>query len=73
MFGMLKPMALSMPMLHSKILTSFFTQVAGTSGRTLRKLPLISLSEHFRTVPVSLDRFLMALAMSIRQLARHQR
>ncbi|QLQ82033.1 hypothetical protein HG537_0G02870 [Torulaspora globosa] len=44
--------------------------LAGTSGRTLSKLPLISLSEHFRTVPVSLDRFLMALATSIRQLSK---
>ncbi|QLL34914.1 hypothetical protein HG536_0H02890 [Torulaspora globosa] len=43
--------------------------LAGTSGRTLSKLPLISLSEHFRTVPVSLDRFLIALAISIRQLS----
>ncbi|GAV52001.1 hypothetical protein ZYGR_0AF04730 [Zygosaccharomyces rouxii] len=37
----------------------------GVSGRMLRKLPLICLSEHFQELPVRLDNFLLALAHSV--------
>ncbi|CAI4055735.1 hypothetical protein SKDZ_02G2930 [Saccharomyces kudriavzevii ZP591] len=38
------------------------------SGRTTRKLPLMCLSEYFRTFPVDSDEFVVALAMSARKL-----
>ncbi|CAI4269895.1 CFA_G0003740.mRNA.1.CDS.1 [Saccharomyces cerevisiae] len=39
------------------------------SGRTIRKLPLMCLSEYFRTFPVDDDEFVLALAMSARKLS----
>ncbi|CAI4059035.1 hypothetical protein SUVC_04G4010 [Saccharomyces uvarum] len=38
------------------------------SGRTTRKLPLMCLSEYFRTFPVDHNEFVVALAMSARKL-----
>ncbi|CCK67877.1 Pch2p KNAG_0A01880 [Huiozyma naganishii CBS 8797] len=37
------------------------------SGRTLRKLPLLCLSENFRKLPVPLDNFMMGLAQLVKQ------
>ncbi|CAI4986051.1 CPS_HP_G0105330.mRNA.1.CDS.1 [Saccharomyces cerevisiae] len=39
------------------------------SGRTIRKLPLMCLSEYFQTFPVDDDEFVLALAMSARKLS----
>ncbi|SCU94882.1 LANO_0E08526g1_1 [Lachancea nothofagi CBS 11611] len=44
---------------------------AGVSGRTLRKLPLISLSEQLSSLPVTIRDFMLALAFTVKQKA-HQ-
>ncbi|CCF58238.1 hypothetical protein KAFR_0E00840 [Kazachstania africana CBS 2517] len=41
---------------------------AGVSGRILRKLPLLCLSEHFQTLPVEINHFLVGLATTIMSL-----
>lgn len=48
-------------------------QTLDISGRTIRKLPLICLSEYFRTFPVHDDEFVLALAMSARKLRSTQK
>ncbi|SCU84863.1 LADA_0D04280g1_1 [Lachancea dasiensis] len=41
--------------------------LADISGRTLRKLPLVCLSEHLYSLPVTLREFMLALAMTVKQ------
>ncbi|SCU88009.1 LAFA_0E10154g1_1 [Lachancea sp. 'fantastica'] len=42
---------------------------SGVSGRTLRKLPLICLSEHLSSLPVPIRDFLLALALTVRRIS----
>lgn len=50
----------------------FPTQKIKLSGRTIRKLPLLCLSEFFSEFPVSFNNFLVALASTIKKHADSQ-
>lgn len=40
------------------------------SGRTLKKLPLVCISEHFHLLPINLNHFLIALAKSVMKIIK---
>lgn len=50
------------------MMNAYSNQSLNISGRTTRKLPLMCLSEYFRTFPVDHNEFVVALAMSARKL-----
>lgn len=49
--------------------TCEYSKSLNTSGRILRKLPMVSLSENFRVLPVPINTFLKGLARSVRNIA----
>ncbi|CCD25090.1 Pch2p NDAI_0E02730 [Naumovozyma dairenensis CBS 421] len=59
--------------LNSEIYKDIICTIAkNANGRTLRKIPLLCLSEHFRDLPIHLDAFLVGLAHTVVALDKNE-